>query len=72
MVLMNSAKPYEVNAGDSRSVKRDHDIVRAWSYIIILVMLLFPEVLTMMYSLYRIIMKPERRIAITSILWVRK
>ena len=70
MVLMNSAKPYKALEADSESVKLEHDIVRAWTYIIILATLLFPEVLTMMYSFYRIVMKPESKIDLWSFLWV--
>ena len=68
---MNAAKPYDLANGDTAKARLDGDIVRAWTYIIILAMLLFPEVLTMLYSLYRIVMKAESRIDIKSVLWVR-
>ena len=70
MVLMNSAKPYVAAVGDTQKILLDHDIVRAWTYMIILATLLFPEVLTIMYSFYRIVMKPETRINLSSYLWV--
>ena len=69
MVLMNSAKPYN-ETQDYPLDLLDHDIIRAWSYIIILSMLLFPEVLTMTYSFYRIVMKPESRVDISTLLLV--
>nr|BBB15954.1 chitin synthase [Ciona robusta] len=68
MILVNSAKVYPSELND-QSVKKDHDVIRAWSFIVILLMLLLPEVLTMMYSLYRIIMKAEPDMDMNTVIW---
>ncbi|CAK8673727.1 unnamed protein product [Clavelina lepadiformis] len=68
MILVNSAKPYQQKTNDETTAL-EHDVIRAWSYIIVLIMLLFPEVLTMMYSLYRIIMKKEGSCEWSTYLW---
>uniref|UniRef100_H2XWU1 Uncharacterized protein n=1 Tax=Ciona intestinalis TaxID=7719 RepID=H2XWU1_CIOIN len=71
MILVNSAKVYPGDPND-QSVMKDHDVIRAWSFIVILLMLLLPEVLTMMYSLYRIIMKAEPDMDMNTVIWVKK
>nr|CAB3263092.1 uncharacterized protein LOC101242576 [Phallusia mammillata] len=64
LVLGNGAKVYE---GTKDAL--DHDVIRVWSYIILLCMLLAPEVLTMGYSLYRLIMKKESPLDMKTFLW---
>ena len=69
MVLINSAKPPPSKASDERELI-DYDVIRVWSYIILLVTMLVPEVLTMVYSLYRMIMKRETIVDKKILLWV--
>ncbi|XP_076822110.1 chitin synthase chs-2-like [Clavelina lepadiformis] len=69
MILVNSAKPFIAKTVTSEANKIDHDVIRAWSYIIILIMLLTPEVMTMVYSLYRIVMKEKKTCEWRTLLW---
>ena len=62
MILVNCAKPYIPSNDDSENDKIDHDVIRVWSFIILLVMMLVPEVLSMIYCLYRVIMKPQTKV----------
>ena len=71
MILVNSAKPYIASPSDLELDLIDHDVLRVWSFIILLVMMLVPEAITMVYSLYRVIMKPQTRVDIPTLLWVR-
>ena len=70
MILVNSAKPYIPSNDDSENDKIDHDVIRVWSFIILLVMMLVPEVLSMIYCLYRVIMKPQTKVELGALLWV--
>lgn len=70
LILGNSAKVYPAEAHDTETERLEHDIIRAWSYIILLCMMLVPEVLTMGYSLYRMIMKKESPLQTSTLLWV--
>ena len=71
MVLVNSAKPYQPDEDASEADKLDHDVLRMWSYIVLMTMMLIPEALTVIYSLYRIIMKAEKKADMSTYLWVR-
>ena len=70
MILVNSAKPYIPGGDDDQFDKIDHDVLRIWSFIILLIMMLVPEVLTMVYCLYRVIMKPQKLAKLSTLLWV--
>jgi len=52
LVLSNAAKP-ESKVINSNNSEKQQDFIRIWAYIFILVSLLFPEALTIMYSLFR-------------------
>jgi len=70
MVLANAAKRFCDPCEGSETDLRLHDVIRVWSYLILLLILLVPEVLTMGYSLYRLIMKGEKPLSMEALCWV--
>jgi len=67
LILVNSAKPYA--GGGSKDANDQHDALRAWSYMFICFTIITPELLSMMYCLYRIILKGDGPMTSWSILW---
>ncbi|XP_076822108.1 chitin synthase chs-1-like [Clavelina lepadiformis] len=65
MILANSAKPCnELNEACGNLGERSrktNDAIRSWSYIILLLMILIPEVMTMIYCLFRLVGTGDRR-----------